>query len=203
MFAAASSNTATVALLLDRGADTGATEHQGMTALMHAMRDHTATATATALLLDRGADLAAKSDTDTTALVHAAGGHTATLAQLDRGADVGAKSNTGWTALTIAAHVSHPAAVALLAFFGAEATDEERGEQPLLATLHGLCRLQIAAAFRFHSHARRALRSGTIAHDPTAAAAAAILAAAGSTASVTLPASPPSQPNQAMPWQPF
>ena len=103
-------------------------------------------------------------------------GRTATVALLlDRGADAGAKSNVGNTALMLAALGSQAETAAVLAFCGAQASDEERDVYPLLAALHGWRRLQIAAAFRPHGLARRALRSGrgAVARDPPVTAAAA------------------------------
>ena len=113
------------------------------------------------LLLDRGADAGAKDNNDWTALLLAAEkGHTATATLLlDRGADVGATSNDGRTALTVAAQQGHTHTAALLAFFRANASDDHQLQHPLLAALHGWCRLRIAAAFRLDGLAQRLSRS--------------------------------------------
>ena len=179
MFAAWGGHTATAALLLDRGADVAAKDHDGGTVLMFAAScDHTATI---ALLLDRNADVMATDSNGWTALLAAAYfGHTAAAALLlDRGADVAASDSHGMTALWAAAETGQTQMAALLTFFGAEASHAERQQHPLLAVLHGWCRLRIAAAFRLHGLFRRALRSGAVACDPpaTAATAAGVLAA--------------------------
>jgi len=153
-WAAEGGHTATVALLLDRGAGIDNRSPDGWTALMCAVNHGDETAAVSLLLLNRGADFDA----------------------VDYG---------GFTAIYLAGRKwrsrGNGKTAALLAFFGAKASANERRESPLLASLHGWCRLQIAATFRLHGLARRALRSGAIARDPpTLAVAAAILAAARS-----------------------
>ena len=91
----------------------------------------------------------------------AANGHTATAdAAGPRG--VAATDNHGAAALVCSAEDSHATTAALPAFFGAEASPEDRLVHPLLAVLHGWCRLRIAAAFRLHGLLRWALRSGVV-----------------------------------------
>ena len=182
MAAAHNGHTTTAALLLDGGADAAAAATNGATALMFAAgKGHPATA---ALLLDRGADVdAATGGEGWTALRNAAsGGHTATVVLLlDRGADIAATDMFGETALVVAArpcHIlrpqCHTQTVAVLAFFGAEASPQSMalGWYRGLNALLGCCRLRIAASFRLHDLLRRALRSGAIARDPSVAVSA-------------------------------
>jgi uncharacterized protein len=102
MAAAYRGRRATVALLLDRGADLEVKEMYGRTALMWAAeygRREVVT-----MLLDRGAATEAKSVNGHTALIIAAeGGEREVVALLlDRGADASARSDEGKTALDYA-----------------------------------------------------------------------------------------------------
>ena len=166
MHAAKNGHTATAALLLDRGADIGATVPYGKTSLHFAATEgHVATA---ALLLERGDD------------ARRIGAHKTPRTASHRARSLKLARRQARAALRTAASNGHHDVVAVLAFFGATASTVERRAHPLLAALHGRHKLEIAAAFRLHGLARRALRSGAIAHDPPTAAAAAILATAGS-----------------------
>ena len=110
MSTAHASDTATAALLLDRGADTEAKDSDGLTALMFAaMKGRTTTA---ALLLDRGANVAATHCRGVTALMFAAmSGRAATLTLLlDHGASPSATCR-GSTAFDFASEKGHAATV--------------------------------------------------------------------------------------------
>ena len=114
------SNPSIAQLLLEKGADVRAANHDGVTALMLAAEGgHEAVAQ---LLLQHGADVAAASNDGATALMLAAqGGHEA-VAQLllQHGADVAAASNDGATALMLAAQGGHEAVAQLLLQHGAD-----------------------------------------------------------------------------------
>ena len=131
------SNASTACLLLERGADAGAADNNGVTALMAAAAGgHEAMAH---ILLHHGATAGAADNDGWTALMDAAAGGHVTMAQLllDHGADTGAADSVGRTALMAAAAGGHEAMAQLLLDHGAKAR---------AARNDGVTALMIAAA---------------------------------------------------------
>ena len=120
LWASKNGHTATVDLLLNRGADIHAKNKNEFTALhWAAWNGHTATVE---LLLNCGADIHARNNDGETALHRAAWkGHTATVdLLLERGADIHHVARNGWTALHQAVADDHIATVDLLLNRGAD-----------------------------------------------------------------------------------
>ncbi|KAA0172617.1 hypothetical protein FNF27_05843 [Cafeteria roenbergensis] len=132
MAAARHGHNDTVELLLDRGADLGATGSYGTTALTAAAAG--GSKATVELLLDRGADLAAKDSMGYTVLMAAAArGHKDTVELLlDRGADLAAKDSDGKTALMRAASSGNKDMVKLLLDRGADLAAKDRGCRTVL-----------------------------------------------------------------------
>ncbi len=114
-------HSATVELLLDRGANIEAVDQRRRTALIYAAA--TCHSGIVQLLLDRGANIEAVDQYRRTALIQAAGsGHSETVQLLlDRGANIEAANQWGNTALISAAHGGYRKTFRLLASYGANA----------------------------------------------------------------------------------
>ncbi|KAH0542444.1 hypothetical protein FGG08_003199 [Glutinoglossum americanum] len=130
--AAESENEAMVRLLVERGADVGARNRDGWTALH--MAAHNKNEAVARLLLEKGADVNAEYRRGRTAL-HLAiinGDEAVVQLLLEKGADVNTKDKYGWTALKMAAGNKNEAVVRLLLEKGADVNAKDKDGRTVL-----------------------------------------------------------------------